>query len=77
MANPSGTDAALGDVLRAERERQDRSQESLAHDAGLTTIAVGNIERGDSDPHWSTVRRIVDALGLSMQELGKRLDKTR
>jgi predicted transcriptional regulator len=77
VANPSGTDRVLGDVLRAQRERQDRSQESLAHDAGLTTIAVGNIERGDSDPHWSTVRRIVTALGLSMQELGKRLDKSR
>lgn len=71
----SGPDPALGDVLRQERERQERSQESLAHDAGLTTIAVGNLERGDSDPHWSTVRAIVKALGLSHQELGRRLDK--
>lgn len=71
----SGPDPALGEILRKERESQDRSQESLAHHAGLTTIAVGNIERGDSDPHWSTVRAIVSALGLSYQELGRRLDK--
>ena len=71
----SGPDPKLGEILRQERESQNRSQESLAHDAGLTTIAVGNLERGDSDPHWSTVRAIVDALGLSYQELGRRLDK--
>jgi protein gp37 len=42
-----------------------------------TTIAVGNLERGDSDPYWSTVLAIVDALGLSYNELGRRLDKQR
>ncbi len=73
----SGPDPVLGDVLRQERERQNRSQESLAHDAGLTTIAVGNIERGDSDPHWSTIRAIATALGLSFKELGSRLDTQR
>lgn len=73
----SGPDPKLGEVLRQERERQNRSQEALAHDAGLTTIAVGNLERGDSDPHWSTVRAIVAALGLSYKELGSRLDKQR
>jgi predicted transcriptional regulator len=73
----SGPDPKLGEILRHERESQDRSQESLAHDAGLTTIAVGNLERGDSDPHWSTVRAIVDALGITYQELGRRLDKQR
>lgn len=74
VARPSA-DPALADVLRTERERQQRSQESLAHDAGLTTIAIGNIERADSDPHWSTVRRVVDALGLSQAEFGRRLDE--
>jgi predicted transcriptional regulator len=49
----------------------------VAHDAGLTTIAVGNLERGDSDPYWSTVRAIVDALGLSYKDLGSRLDRQR
>lgn len=72
---PSEPDPVLGPVVREERERQGRSRESLAHDAGLTTNSVARIELGQSDPSLSTVRRLADALGLSMQELGKRLDK--
>jgi transcriptional regulator with XRE-family HTH domain len=73
----STPDTLVGEVLRAERERQNRSQESVAHDAGVTTGTLGRVERGNSDTSWSTVTRIADALGLSLEELGRRIDGQR
>jgi transcriptional regulator with XRE-family HTH domain len=74
---PSNPDPRLGDELRAERERQGRSQESLAHDAGLTTNALSRIELGQADPSFSTVTRIAKALGLTRAELMRRVDEKR
>lgn len=74
MATPSKSDTALGTVLREERERQDISQESLAHAAGMTVGALGRVERSQTDPAWSTVTAIARALKLSLQELGRRID---
>jgi len=68
-------DSVVGEVLRLERDRQERSQEDVAHDAGVTTGTLGRAERGDADTAWSTVSAIAAALGLSLQELGKRVDK--
>ena len=72
---PSNPDPALGAVLREERERQGRSQEGLAHDAGLTTNALSRIELGQSDPSFSTVTRIAKALGMSRAELMQRVER--
>jgi transcriptional regulator with XRE-family HTH domain len=74
---PSDPDPALGAVLREERERQGRSQEGLAHDAGLTTNALARIELGQSDPSFSTVTRIAKALGISRAELMQRVEHKR
>lgn len=71
---PSNPDPALGAVIREERERQGRSQESLAHDAGLTTNALSRIELAQSDPSFSTVTRIARTLGLSRTELMHRVE---
>jgi transcriptional regulator with XRE-family HTH domain len=67
----------LGVVLRELRESRGRSQESLAHDAGLTVNAFGRIERGQADPAFSSLVRIADALGVSLAELGAALDASR
>jgi transcriptional regulator with XRE-family HTH domain len=67
----------LGEVLRQERERQGRSQEGLAHDAGLTTNALSRIELGQADPSFSTVTKIAKALGLSRTELMRRIETKR
>jgi transcriptional regulator with XRE-family HTH domain len=74
---PSDPDPALGEVLRAERVRQGRSQEGLAHDAGLTTNALSRIELGQADPSFSTVTKIASALGLSRAELMRRVERER
>jgi len=71
----SEVDAALGEVLRALREKHGLSQEALAHEAGLTTGSLARIERGQANPTWTTVRAITRALGVSMAALGGAIDR--
>jgi transcriptional regulator with XRE-family HTH domain len=68
-------DRHLASVLRAMREDSGRSQEALAHDAGLTVAALARIERGQANPSWTTVRRIATGLGISLAELGRAVDE--
>jgi transcriptional regulator with XRE-family HTH domain len=74
MPPTSRPDPHLAGVLRALREKDGRSQEALAHDAGLTVGAMARIERGDTNPTWTTVRRITAALGVSLADLGRAVD---
>jgi transcriptional regulator with XRE-family HTH domain len=67
-------DQALGGALRRLREERGVTQEAVAHAAGLTVTAVARVERGQTDPAWSTVRRIAAALDLDMGELGSAVD---
>jgi transcriptional regulator with XRE-family HTH domain len=74
---PPGTpvDPNLARVLRAAREKQGRSQEAVAHDAGLTVTALARIERAQANPTWTTVLQILGALGLSLQQLADLLPR--
>jgi transcriptional regulator with XRE-family HTH domain len=74
MPPQSPADPALAAVLRSAREAQGRSQEALAHDAGLTVNALSRIERAQANPAWTTVLQIAEALGLSLSELAQRLE---
>jgi transcriptional regulator with XRE-family HTH domain len=62
-------DPALATRLKRLREQRAVTQEQLAFDAGITVSALSRIERGLNSPGWITVRRIVDALGVSLAEL--------
>ena len=77
MAPHGRADPQLAHVLRLARERQGRSQEALAHDAGLTVAAVARVERAQVNPGWTTVLSIIDALGISVAELGREIDSRR
>jgi transcriptional regulator with XRE-family HTH domain len=59
------------------RERDGRSQEALAHDARLTVAAMARVERAQTNPTWTTVLRIADALGVSLAQLGRAVDNRR
>lgn len=63
------TDQALAHTLRRLRHEQGSTQEDLAHSAGLTVAALARIERGQVNPRWTTVGRIIGALGLNLAEL--------
>jgi XRE family transcriptional regulator, regulator of sulfur utilization len=75
MPPQSPADRRLAAALRQEREAQGRSQEALAHDAGLTVNALSRIERGQANPAWTTVVQVADALGLSLTELARRVER--
>jgi transcriptional regulator with XRE-family HTH domain len=70
----SQPDKALATVLRRLRDDRDLSAETVAHDASLTVAAYVRIEAGVSAPGWSTVRRIAEALEVSMAELGEMVE---
>jgi transcriptional regulator with XRE-family HTH domain len=72
---PTGADPGLARALRAARERQGRSQEALAHDAGVTVATVARIERAKANPTWLTVRHIAQALDITLTELARAIDE--
>ena len=57
------------------RERDGRSQEALAHDAGLTVTSLARIERAQANPTWTTVAAIAEALGVSLAQLARAVEK--
>ncbi len=65
---------ALGTAVRRLRERRGITQEDLAHDAGVTTGTLSKLERGQSDPAFSTVVKVAAALDVSLGELGAAVD---
>lgn len=75
MARGDDPQPALGKAIRELRDKRSVTQEDLAHDAGITVGTLSLIERGRSNPAWGTVKRIANALDVSMGELAKRSDK--
>jgi transcriptional regulator with XRE-family HTH domain len=56
------------------REAAGQSQEGVAYRAGISVNSLRRIEYAQSNPTWTTVRAITEALGVSLEELGRRLD---
>jgi transcriptional regulator with XRE-family HTH domain len=71
----SQPDPALATVLKQLREAHGVTQEDLAHDARTAVSTLQAIENARSEPSWQTVRRLVAALGVTMTDLGKAIDK--
>jgi DNA-binding XRE family transcriptional regulator len=69
MREPRGVDAPLPTVLRRVRHQAGMTQEGLAFDADVTIGCMSRIERGLSDPKWTTIRVVARALGISVGEL--------
>jgi len=67
-------DPVLGEVLRYTREDRPMKREEVAAAAGLTISTVGSIERGESDPSWSTLKAMCSALGITFVELARRVE---
>jgi transcriptional regulator with XRE-family HTH domain len=57
------------------RTERGHTQEDLAHRAGLTVAAVARIERGQANPAWTTVRRLAEALNISLAALGGAVER--
>jgi transcriptional regulator with XRE-family HTH domain len=66
--NPA-TDKALGVIMRRVRMERGFSQEVVAFRSGVTTATIGRLESGRSDPSWSTIRTVAEALELPLHDL--------
>jgi transcriptional regulator with XRE-family HTH domain len=68
MATPSAAKRTLGLSIRHFRHELGLSQEALAQKAGLHRTYVGGIERGEQNPSFETIIRLIDALEISLRE---------
>jgi transcriptional regulator with XRE-family HTH domain len=60
----------IGSRIKTARKIAGISQEELARRAGMSLKGMGDIERGDiADPHYSSLSKIAEALGMSVGEL--------
>ena len=55
-----------GSLLREARTRAGLTQRELAKRAGTAQSVVARIERGQSDPSWKTLTRLIAAAGFSL-----------
>jgi predicted transcriptional regulator len=56
----------LNEIIKSRRKVLDISQLDLAEMSDLSLATVKDIERGKGNPSLSTVRKIVNVLGLEM-----------
>jgi transcriptional regulator with XRE-family HTH domain len=68
-------DPNLGPILRDARKERKLTQEDVAFGSDLAAGTISKIEGGKIDPAFSTVRSIARTLGLSMEELGRAVDR--
>jgi transcriptional regulator with XRE-family HTH domain len=59
----------IGENLKRQRIRKALTQEELARQAGITTASVARIERNETEPHMSTLRKLAKALDIDPAEL--------
>jgi transcriptional regulator with XRE-family HTH domain len=77
MHRSSEADPALAAAIRKVREARGESREKCANRAGLTGATWMRIESGRSSPAWATVRRMAEALDLSMPDLAELVENER
>jgi transcriptional regulator with XRE-family HTH domain len=58
-------DQTLASVLRRLRQEREITQEALAFHANITVSTLARIERGVSNPTWTTLLKIADALDIT------------
>jgi transcriptional regulator with XRE-family HTH domain len=59
----------LGRAMRALREAAGLTQKALAERVGTSEAYVSNIEGGRRDARWSTIARLLLALGAGLHDL--------
>ncbi len=77
MPPPLPPDPALGLAIKELREARGWTQEELASNAGTTVGTISRVEAAKNAPAWATVMQIIDALGVSLTELARAVEKAR
>lgn len=68
---PSEGQRGLARAVHELRKKAKLSQAVLAEQAGLPPSLIAEIEGGKHDPTWGDVRRIAEALGVSLEALSE------
>lgn len=68
-------DQTLAAALKRLREERQMTQETIAYHAGIAVATLAKIENAQTAPSWDSVRRIIEALGVSFTELAAILDR--
>jgi transcriptional regulator with XRE-family HTH domain len=71
MKPPAKPDPQLAATVLRLRKERGITQEELAYKANLTISGMARIERGRSNPGWTTVLAIAGALGITLQDLAR------
>ena len=61
--------AALGAVIKVERQRQGLSVQALSQRAGVSFGLISQLERGMGNPSFSSLHRIASALGVNLAKM--------
>lgn len=67
-----GDTRKIGEQLKELRELRGLKQKVVASSAGMKATMLCNIEKGDKDPKFSTVERILEALGANFSDLNSK-----
>ena len=59
----------LGSVVSQRRQRLGKSQEELAHDAGVDRSFISNVENGKRNPSFGLVSKIASGLHMRYARL--------
>jgi transcriptional regulator with XRE-family HTH domain len=59
----------FGTNVREARKARGWTQEDLAHETGLAVVQVSRIERGKREIRLTTLLRLVDAFGVTANDL--------
>jgi transcriptional regulator with XRE-family HTH domain len=57
----------LKECMKSRRETLSLSQLDLAEMAGISLATVKDIERGKGNPSLSTIRKVLDVLGMEIE----------
>jgi DNA-binding XRE family transcriptional regulator len=74
MKRVNRPDQQLAATVLHLRKEHGITQEELAYEADLTISAMARIERGLSNPAWTTVLAIARALGITLHDLAQAIE---
>jgi transcriptional regulator with XRE-family HTH domain len=69
IAMPILAAVKIGDNVKAVRRRKLMTQVQVAEKAGVSHRTLVNIETNKVDPHFSTIHKLAEALGVEPSEL--------
>jgi transcriptional regulator with XRE-family HTH domain len=71
--NTNRSRSTLGRTLRELRDRAGLTQKELAGSSGTDDTYISRVEHGRIDVGWSTLQRLLAALGTDMHQLADAL----